>query len=339
MTFKLSRNQFFLFLFIAQTGTVSLSFQTPFINATGHDAWLVFVGVGIFHYVLLLAYEKNYEYFKPGPIVSWLYIGYWILILVSFISYIDYTLAVWAFPDTPQIIVISIMVGVSLYANLSRAETVINLSVILVPLILLFYVILLLAWPNYVWTNLFPIGTLDRSELMKGLLTSQFTFIGIELFLFFRKYVDQQQKIKGLPLFIYQSIWMFFFFSSVLFTLAYYPLVELERIPEPIMYILKTQSVSFVERLDLFFIYFWMMWSIITIALFAFSAIYVHQLHAKGHRKRNTIILHILLMLFPLLLLSKERVDMIQGSLIYFHLFFILVVPTVVILLNRRKKK
>lgn len=339
MTFKLSRNQFFLFLFIAQTGTVSLSFETPFINATGRDAWLVFVGVGIFHYVLLLVYERNYQFFKPGPIVAWLYKGYWFLIMVSFISYIDYTLAVWAFPDTPQIVVLSIMVGISLYANLSRSETVINLSVILLPLIPLFYFVLLLAWPDYVWTNFFPIGTVSGPDLLKGILTSQFTFIGIELFLFLRMYVDPRQKIKGLPLFIYQSVWMLFFLSSILFTLAYFPLAEIKMVPEPIMYILKSQSVSFVERLDLFFIYMWMMWSIITISLFAFTTIYVHQLHAKGNRKRNTIIFHVLLLVFPLLFLSKERVAMIQGSLIYFHLFFTIIVPTVVILLNRRKKK
>ncbi|MFJ7936852.1 GerAB/ArcD/ProY family transporter [Sporosarcina sp. NPDC096371] len=339
MTFKLSRNQFFLLLFIIQTGTVSLSFQTPFINATGRDAWLIFIIVGVFHYLLLLVYEKNYEYFKPGPIVSWLYKGYWLIIIVSFMSYIDYTLAVWAFPDTPQVIVISIMVGVSLYANLSRSETVINLSVILVPLIPLFFIVLLFAWPGYVWTNLFPVGTIERSDLLKGMFTSQFTFVGIELFLFFRKYVDAKQNIKGLPLFIYQLVWALFFFSSILFTLLYFPLAEIKMVPEPIMYILKSQTVSFVERLDLFFIYLWMMWSIITIAIFAFTAIYVHQLHAKGHRKRNTIIFHILLLLLPLFFLSKERVEMIQHSLIYFNLFFIIVLPTVVILMNRRKKK
>jgi len=145
LTFKLSRTQFFLFLFVIQTGTVFLSFQTPFINVTGRDAWIIFIGVGIFHYVLLLLYERNYIFFTPGPIVSWLYKGYWLLIIVSFIAYIDYTLAVWAFPETPQIVVISIMVGVSLYANLSRSETVINLTVILVPLIPIFYFVLLLA--------------------------------------------------------------------------------------------------------------------------------------------------------------------------------------------------
>lgn len=211
MTFKLSRIQFFLFLFVIQTGTVFLSFQTPFINVTGRDAWIIFIGVGIFHYVLLLLYERNYKFFKPGPIVSWLYKGYWLLIIVSFIAYIDYTLAVWAFPETPQFVVISIMVGVSLYANLSRSETVINLTVILVPLIPIFYFVLLLAWPEFVWTNLFPVAKIDGSDLLKGILASQFTFIGIELFLFFRKHVDSTQKIKGLPLFIYQMLWMFFF--------------------------------------------------------------------------------------------------------------------------------
>jgi len=172
-------------LFVIQTGTVFLSFQTPFINVAGRDAWLIFIGVGIFHYVLLLLYEKNYKYFTPGPVASWLYKGYWLLIIVSFISYIDYTLAVWAFPETPTFVVISIMVGISLYANLSRSETVINLPVILLPLIPIFYIVLLFAWPDFIWTNLFPVAEISGSDLLKGIISSQFTFIGIELFLFF----------------------------------------------------------------------------------------------------------------------------------------------------------
>ena len=38
-------------------------------------------------------------------------------------------------------------------------------------------------------------------------------------------------------------------------------------IPEPLLYILKSQEVTFVERLDLFFLYIWMIWSIITVAI------------------------------------------------------------------------
>lgn len=337
--FKLSRVQFFLFLFIAQTGTVFISFQSYFIEITGRDAWLIFIGAGALHYVQLLLYEKFYKDFKPGPIVSWLYKGYWLLIVVAFISYIDYTLSVWAFPETPQVLVITIMVGISLYANLSRPETIINLSVILIPLIPLFFGFLFLGLPEFVWTNLFPIGEINSSNLLKGVIASQFTFIGIELFLFFRNHVHSEEKIKGVPLLIYQLIWMFFFFSSIVFTLVYFTLPELELIPEPLMYILKSQHVTFVERLDLFFIYIWMTWSIITIALFAFTTIYVHQQYAKGHKTRNTIFLHVLLIILPITVATKEGVEAIQKNLVYFHLFFSIVVPTIVIFLNRRKKK
>ena len=339
MTFKLSRTQFFLLLFIAQTGTVFISFQSPFINASGRDAWLIFLGVGVFHYVQLLLYERYYEDFKPGPIVSWLYKGYWLFILVAFISYVDYVLASWVFPKTPQFIVIAIMVSISLYANLSRSETVINIGVLLIPLIPLFFFASLLAWPDFIWTNLFPVGQIGGTDLLKGMLATQFTFVGIELYLFFRKHVDSKQKIKGLPLFLYQMLWMLFFFSTVLMVLLYFTLVQIEITPEPLMYILKAQSVTFVERLDLFFIYIWMSWSIITIAFFSFTTIYVHQLHANGNRNRNTIFFHILLVIIPLFILTKERVEMIQRYIPYFHLFFSIVVPAAVILMNRRKKK
>ena len=113
----------------------------------------------------------------------------------------------------------------------------------------------------------------------------------------------------------------------------------LKLIPEPLMYILKSQSVSFVERLDLFFIYIWMTWSIITIALFSFSTMYVHQLHAKGNKKRNTIIFHLLLIILPLFIATKEGVEMIQKISCLFSFIFPIVVPTMVILLNRRKRK
>ena len=77
--FKLSRIQFFLFLFVAQTGTVFISFQSNYINTTGRSGWVIFIGASVLHYVQLRLYERFYEDFKPGPITSWLYKGYWLL--------------------------------------------------------------------------------------------------------------------------------------------------------------------------------------------------------------------------------------------------------------------
>src|SRR5690606_18548324 len=199
--FNLSRSQFFLILFITETGSSFFSIPSPFINVAGRDAWLIFLAAGALHYALLLLYEKNYKYFMIGPFVGWLYKGYWLFVNIVYLAYIDYTLAVWGFPETPQFIVILVLVSVSLYANLSRAETVINLSVMLIALIFLFFIFLQFAWSDLVWTKLLPIGESTGGEWAHGLLEAQIAFIGVELYIFFRKYVDVKQKIKGIPLF------------------------------------------------------------------------------------------------------------------------------------------
>ncbi|MEK5070323.1 GerAB/ArcD/ProY family transporter [Sporosarcina sp. FSL K6-1508] len=337
MNINISRTQFFLFLFVAQTGTVFISFQGPMIKAAGRDAWIIFLVAGLFHYALLLFYERFYPSFILGPIMSWLYKGYWLFLTVTFISYVDYTLAAWAFPNTPQFIVIALMVIISLYANLSRAETTMNLSVLLIPLIPLFLFFLALSWRDLEWTYLFPSVKASVAQWGHGMLKAQYAFIGIELFLIYRRFVDPDRKIKGLPLFIYQMIWLLFFLFTILITTLFFAREDMLMIPEPLMYILKSQQVSFIERLDLFFIYIWMSWSIITITLFSFSALFVHRMHNKKHSKRDIIIFHALLMLLPLFGLTKEATEKLQDSLVFAHLLFAIVLPVIIILVNRRK--
>ena len=339
MNFNLSRIQFFLLLFIMQTGSSFFAFPSEFINVIGRDAWLVFLVAGIIHYLLLLIYERYYMRFTIGPFVGWLYKGYWLFVAVSFLAYIDYTLAVWGFPETPQIIVLSALVSVTLYANLSKAEKVINLPVILIPLIFLFFIFMQFAWGDLIWTNIFPLFEATGQEWFEGLLKAQIAFIGVELYLFFRRHVDVKEKIKGIPLLVYQMTWFSFFFSSVIVTILYFTLTRLQEIPEPILFMLKAQNVTFVERLDLFFLYIWMIWSIVTVAIFSFSAMYVHRLHAKEHHKRDTIIWHVLLVLLPLLFVSKQYVDKMADLIIYVHLLFTILIPAIVIITNRRKGK
>jgi hypothetical protein len=339
LNFNISRLQFFLLLFIVQTGSSFFSFPGPFITASGRDAWLVFLVAGVLHYLLLLFYERYYKRFTIGPVVSWLYKGYWLFVAVSYLAYIDYTLAVWGFPETPQFIVLAAMVSVSLYANLSRAETVMNLSVILIPLIILFMIFLQFAWNDFIWTNIFPLGQSTGKEWVIGLVKAQAAFIGIELYLIFRRHVDVKEKIKGFPLFVYQITWFSFFFISIMITMLYFTLPGLQSLPEPLLYVLKSQEVTFVERLDLFFLYIWMIWSIITVAIFSFSALYVHRLHAKKHQKRDIIIWHVLIFLLPLFFVTKQYIEKLNDLIPYVNLLYIAVIPVIVIIANRRKEK
>lgn len=52
-----------------------------------------------------------------------------------------YVLASWVLPpQTPEWLVVMLIVGLSLYANLVRPETVINIGVMLIPIIFLFVI-------------------------------------------------------------------------------------------------------------------------------------------------------------------------------------------------------
>ena len=214
-----------------------------------------------------------------------------------------------------------------------------NLSVILIPLILAFIIFLQFAWKDVVLTNIFPIGEASSKEWFEGLLKAQIAFIGVELYLFFRGYVNVRDKIKGFPLFLYQLIWLSFFLFSVIFTLFFFTLKGLQLIPEPLLYILKSQEVTFVERLDLFFLYIWVIWTIVTVTIFSYSALFVHRLHTKAHIKRDTIIWHVLLVIIPLFFLSKHSLVKLNDLIIYLHLVFSIIIPTIVIIVNRRKRK
>ncbi|MFS0687743.1 GerAB/ArcD/ProY family transporter [Sporosarcina sp. 179-K 8C2 HS] len=338
MMFTLSRIQFFLLLFIIQTGTVFISFQSRLINASGSNAWIVFIIAGIIHYVQLMLFEKFYKRFNPGPFISHLYIAYWFFIMVSFLAYINYTLSIWIFPNTPQIVTMAIIVGVSLYANTRRPETVINLPVVIIPMIPFFLLFVFMAIPELVWTWLFPINLTDYKSLLKGLFISQITFIGVEIYLFLRKYVKEDEPVKGKPLFIYQCIWFLFFFTILVFVLLFFPVKGFKFATEPLLHLLKSQKVSFVERLDLFFLFIWASWSIITVTIYTFMCIHVRKLHSKNLSNRNIFLFHSLLVIIPAYLATKDRIEIVRQSSIYVHMVFSILFPAIVILMNRGKK-
>ena len=73
-------------------------------------------------------------------VLSLVYLIYWLLITAVLIAYMGYVLASWVLPRTPEWIVVMMIVGLSLYANLVRPETIINIGVMLIPIIFLFVI-------------------------------------------------------------------------------------------------------------------------------------------------------------------------------------------------------
>jgi hypothetical protein len=339
MKFSISKNQLFLLFFIIQTGSVFISFQEPIINEVGRDAWIVFAVFCVIQLFQLFLYEKFHSHFKIPKFLQWMYSAYWILLIVSFLAYIQKSLSVWAFPITPSYVIIGIIVALSFYANMSRPESVINLGVLLIPLIPLIFIFLTLAVPELVWTNLFPMGNISKEEWFGGTKESIHAFIGAEIYLFYRGFVVKSEKIKFRFILIYQFVLSSFYLITILFSLLFFSIDELKIIPEPLVYLLKSQEVTFIERLDLFFIIIWMSWSIITVIYLVFTVTLFMEKNAPKKLNSKKIILHLLLFILPLIIIAKDYHKVAQDMLIYGHLLFALVIPFFVIVYNKWRSK
>ena len=339
MTFSISKNQFFLGLFIIQTGSVFISFQEPLIEAAGRDAWIVFLACSVLQFIQLYLYEKFHTYFKVNQFLQWMYSAYWLLLVVTFLAHIPKSLSVWAFPLTPPYVIIGAVVLISFYANISRPESVMNLGVMLLPLFPIIFIFLALAIPDLIWTNLFPMGNISLKEWGVGLKEAKFAFIGTEIYLFYRGFILKSEKVKLKSIFKYILVISGFYFFTVVFILLFFALEEIKIIPEPLVYILKSQEVTFIERLDLFFIFIWMTWSIITVVYLIFTiSLFFKRKTAKSVTIKK-VILHLLLFCLPLIIIARDLFMISRDLLIYGHLLFSIIIPFFVIVINKWRGK
>lgn len=339
MNISLTKAQFFLLLFIFQTGIVYIAFQTPLISSSKNSSWLIFIVASVIHYGLLLFFERYHSYFYLNVFFRWVYQIYWLLLTAAFIAYMSYVLASWVLPQTPEWIVVVIIVVLSLYANLSRPETVINIGVMLIPIIFLFITFLMLAIPDLTWSNLFPIEWKHTKQIGAGLIHSIYAYFGIEMYLIYRPFLQKDLQVKGKPLLMYQLVIFVFYFISVLFTQMFFSIEEINLIPEPIMYILKSQEVTFVKRLDIFFVYIWLSWSIVTVMIFGLSFRMLHFVKKKQHPNSRIIVYHIFLAILPLFVIHFRSIELIKNSLHYVFIFFTFLLPIVIIGWNKWRGK
>ncbi|MFU8647877.1 GerAB/ArcD/ProY family transporter [Lysinibacillus sp. RSDA_15] len=339
MNISLTKAQFFLLLFIFQTGIVYIAFQTPLISSSKNSSWLIFIVASVIHYGLLLFFERYHSYFYLNVFFRWVYQIYWLLLTAAFIAYMSYVLASWVLPQTPEWIVVVIIVVLSLYANLSRPGTVINIGVMLIPIIFLFVTFLMLAIPDLTWSNLFPIEWNHTKQIGAGLIHSIYAYFGIEMYLIYRPFLQKDLQVKGKPLLMYQLVIFVFYFISVLFTQMFFSIEEINLIPEPIMYILKSQEVTFVKRLDIFFVYIWLSWSIVTVMIFGLSFRMLHFVKKKQHPNSRIIVYHIFLAILPLFVIHFRSIELIKNSLHYVFIFFTFLLPIVIIGWNKWRGK
>lgn len=335
MTIQLTKMQLFLLMFVMQTGFVYTSFQNLIIEHSKRDATIQFLVVAVLFFLQLLFFERMHQYFFLNGFTKTLYLIYWTIYITVFVVYITYVLTTWVFPNTPEIVLITIFLLVCLYASVSRPETAVNLGVVLIPMLLLFLFFMFLTVPSLNVTNLLPFFY-DRSNTwFMGFLFSTYAFGGAEMYIVLRKYLAKSETMPKKALAIYFLILTCFYLLSITFTLMFFSLEELKLIPEPILYILHSVEVTFVKRLDIFFVYIWLSWSLVTIVNYVLVIRVVYFENKIKYPKVKLLIFFIVVGGTAHFLIRFSVLEFFKHNLVYGNIAFSFLLPILIILINK----
>ncbi|MCM3316166.1 spore germination protein [Rummeliibacillus stabekisii] len=337
MNFTITKVQLFLMLFFRTTGITFIAYSEVIIHTGGRDTWIMFLISAVIVFIQLCLYEKFYKYFKLGKLTQWIFIIFWILLLICSFVYMQYTLSIWVEQKTPNSITLLIMLFISFYISVSRPSTAVNMPVFLIPFVFIFVFSLLYAAPQLSFSHIFPIGTSTEQQWIKGTLFGLASFTGLEGYLVLRKYVLTEDKIRFKDILIYQLIITLFIAFIILIVEMFFAKASLPYLTEPVLYILKSLEVTFVKRLDIFFLYMWLAWSIISCSLIIFNIRIVYFQKERKHPKLAMAVLHILLFIGSIGFLNIRSVEFVRDNFQYLYIPITVLLPLVVIWKNKRR--
>ncbi|SOC23790.1 spore germination protein [Ureibacillus xyleni] len=335
MNIQLTRIQFFMIMFTIFTGFVYISIQSPIITNGKHASWIMFIAASLFTYLLFIFYEKTYKYFILGTVSTIIYHLYWLFNLSYATAFSIYLISTWISPYTPKIALLCLFLIPSLYASLSRAETAVNIGVVFGVFIFFFIAFVSSAYQDFNYRNLLPTTESGFNEWMWGTLFSLNAYRNTECYLILRKYVMKNQKIAGVPLFLFVFSLFAMFFFSIVMCMLYFSTEEFSLISEPILFLLHAQEVTFVKRLDLIFAMMWIFITIITLINYILVVRLVHFKKMRKFPKTQIVIYHVLIGFIAYFIAKFEYVQLIRE---YYWIPFILfgfLLPILIILLNK----
>lgn len=334
---SITKLQLFMFLFVLQSGTTFINLQFRVINASNQHAWWVFIGVCAIHLMIFYMYIKGRPYFHPNRFEKGLYQLYWIFLVVVFLAKVVFISQLWVFQETPTWIIMASIAVVFIYALSARSAVVLNLPVLLGPFFMLLIGTLFLSWSELVWLNLLPLSGVEIKELINGSFQSLSAFSGMEAFLFLQPNLERDTKIKFKETTIFVAIYTVFLTLSILFTLLFFTLEEIKVVPFALMYLLKSQEVTFIERIDLIFIYLWISWSIVSIILYGFL------IYRTGTTKvpsiKSLVGPSVLVCIITSFFITRFDIRKLHDIMLYCSLLFSFFLPLLILAKGRWKRR
>ncbi|MBP1996928.1 GerAB/ArcD/ProY family transporter [Paenibacillus eucommiae] len=353
---SISLFQLFALIVQAQFGSEELVLPNKLYQIAQQDSWLIHLLAGFLVQLViivlwfLLRRHPDMDVFQIGASImgKWLggilnlvYTSYFLFLGAFLLVRMYMFLNKWVYPMTPDWVLLSLIVGACCYIGAQRLRAIGRFYSITLITTAAFILIALYAFQEERdWLNLLPIAKTGWKSWVRGLEASMTSLIGFEMMLIF------VPRTKGTPK---QVLWTVMAANGfvvlihvllILVSLVYFSPEELQYLPEPIIYMTKTYSFVFVERIDLVYLSFWIVSSMtcFTINVYAGSI----GLAQTFRRKGRTHFLYGGMAICLGVAIWMDRPFIIDHWIPFIHvyaLFIIVVIPLVLLAISALWKK
>ncbi|PGL71124.1 hypothetical protein CN925_09740 [Bacillus sp. AFS055030] len=352
----LSITQFTFVIIQSQIGVGLLSLPYIVHKHAGHDGWIsvLVAGIGVFLLLLIMwllgkRYPKDtiYDYSTKivgkyiGIVISYLYILFFFLVSIYVVTLTISTLKKWILTFTPPYVLVIFIVGTGVYLAKENLKVIGRFFTFVCILILFLIFFEFCSFNNVNYRYLFPIGQVGVKNILLGAHDALISMMGFEFMLVLFPY------IKGKPTKILKAGTISISFVTILYTFflvtSYmsFSKAEIEIVPEPILYLLKSLSYEVIERLDLVFLSIWVVPILTSLVTYLYLTSFgISKLLKFRNHSKTTIFTGLAVAICCILVPQTEEFIMKFGTFLSFtSYFFIFVLPLILLIVSVIRKK
>ncbi|MDY7221828.1 GerAB/ArcD/ProY family transporter [Halalkalibacterium halodurans] len=267
------------------------------------DGWisiLISGGFAMVFVALMVHLSKNYpgqslfQYMSETTVGKWISIILFVLFFIYFLNVLGFQirlltiiLRMYLLDRTPpEATVILILLGVA-YAAKKGVQGVVHLTLLYFPFILLVYLFLLIFNIGNVSMDAFrPVLSEGIMPVIHGLEPTIFSFLGVELFFFWSKYV-QAKNVRALPLNMALVMITMFYLLTVMFTMGVFTVNVTKIITFPAIELAKEIEVleGIIERYEPLMLAVWILVIFNTMAILMLLLVQMTTQRLKKNKK------------------------------------------------------
>lgn len=278
--------QLFFILIHAQIGVGIISMPHEVFLKADSDSWISVILAGIIIQITILMFGVLMLRFPTTNLFGiidllfgkWLgkmliiaYSIYFLILGGIFLARFALILKTWMMPLTPQWTLMALMIIFAIYTVKEGIQVIARFFVLASLVLFVFIGFAIYSLKDGTFMNILPIGQSGALSVIKGVESTLHSFQGFESLLLIYPFVRSNKKdlVKTATLanLFVTLFYLFFVFVSLL---VFSPR-EFSRVPEPILYLVKSFSFTIVERPDLIFTSIW----IVLVATTLITILYV----------------------------------------------------------------